>query len=239
MLRVGALVAAVPFFGNRGDTHWPRTTITLMVALLVYLPRSEVLMGAQAPLVFVLAAARELLIGFALGHAVHCMILLLKAGGEIIGQEMGFSLSQVMNPSTGESSPVMAQIVETFVLLMFFALNGHLALLRGLHATFTAVPVGSTVDLAHLAGGLVALLIEGFAVAVSLALPVIGILLVLTVTLLLLSRGVPQVNLMEVGYTARILMALYAVVWLLDRAGPLIAAFMEEYLLSAPRVLRT
>jgi flagellar biosynthesis protein FliR len=123
-------------------------------------------------------------------------------------------------------------------MLLFFATDGHLACFRALHATLLAIPVGGTIDLAHLATALTALLAEGFGVAVSFAFPVIGILLVLTVTLLLLSRGVPQINLMELGYTARILLSLFAMVWLLDRATPLFVSFLDEFIGAAPKVLR-
>jgi flagellar biosynthetic protein FliR len=233
--RIGTMIAVVPFFGRRGDSRWPRLMIALVVSLLLYLPRHGVAPGPLPlePLALGLLTGREALLGLGVGFALSGAFAMLRSAGSILGQEMGFGFAQVADPTTGAASTVMAQIVETLVLLSFLALDGLHACLRLFQATLEAIPVGSAFDLGRLVDGLQVVLATGFELAITVAFPVLGVLLVATVTLLLVARAVPQLHLMEIAYSLRILLALLLAAGCLGLVAPeLLEGLARVYELS-------
>ena len=238
-LRVGAIVVATPFFGNRGDTFWPRLAITFMTAAAMYLPRLDVLQPGASPAAWAVVGAREVVIGLLLGFGFYSLFLMLRVAGEVLGQEIGFSLAHVIDPSSGETSQVMSQLLETLAFLLFFALDGHLAVFRVLNSSLHAVPVGAAFDLTRMAHGLQDLLWNGFELAIRIVFPVLGLLLVATVSLLVLAKAVPQMNLLEMGFTVRMLLAVGALVWFLDRIVPMLARAFEQFAAGSARLVGT
>lgn len=237
LVRVSAWIGTVPFFGSRGDSLVPRVAVAVFASLAMYLPEHPKLDLGDSVTGLVVVAIREALVGVLLGFALHSFVLMMRVAGEVIGQEMGFSFAQVVDPASGQTSPVMAQLLESLVMMLFFALDGHLAVFRVLHGTFTALPVGGCLDLERAIQGLMALSWQGFHLAVTVAFPIVGAVLVTTVTLLLLSRALPQFNLMDLGFSLRILLALVVLGWLLGELAPRIAGEMGRFFVAAGKVV--
>jgi flagellar biosynthetic protein FliR len=85
-------------------------------------------------------------------------------------------------------------------MLVFLAIDGHLALIAALVDSFRVMPVGpdgwASLDAMRLVRAGAGL----FATGLALALPVIGALLLVNLTLGLLTRTAPQLNLFAVGF---------------------------------------
>lgn len=88
------------------------------------------------------AGITELLVGTLMGFAVKILFGALAFTGQLIGVQMGFAIANVVDPSTRENNGLLAQVLNLLGLMLFFALDGHLMMLRALLESFQIVPLG-------------------------------------------------------------------------------------------------
>jgi flagellar biosynthetic protein FliR len=156
-------------------------------------------------LVAMLVAAQEVLIGAAMGFTIQMIFDALVIGGQTMAMSMGLGFAMLVDPQRGVSVPVLSQFLVIIGMLVFLALNGHLAVLRLLVESFTLLPVGQgfTQD------GLWTLLLWGsdmFVGALRIALPGVIALLVVNTAFGVMSRAAPTLNLFAVGFPAALLL---------------------------------
>ncbi len=209
LVRTGALVVASPILGFGTGFAGAKVGLCFFLAFLLYgvagAPLAEV-----EPIALGALALREALIGVFLGFLLHLVLLAVRVAGELVGQEMGFLVARQVDPTSGVASTLVTSLYENVVVLGLLALNGHHWLLRSLERSFTLAPVGR-LTLGHgLAPTVQAMFGEMFGAGIVFAAPVMVFLLVLSVLIGLLSRAVPTLNVLEVGFTLRVLVALFA-----------------------------
>src|SRR5262245_54094834 len=161
-------------------------------------------------LVFVVALARESLIGAILGFVFTLFLMPARIAGEFIGQEMGLSLGNLTDPAGENSATLLGQVFEVLGVLVFFGLDGHHIWLATMHTMFARWPVGGPI------GSLpVAPLVAGLSAAhewgLALAAPVTICTFVTSILLALMARTAPQLNLFSIGFALRLGVGLLAV----------------------------
>lgn len=217
--RVTAMFVAMTIFGNGGDARWPRLVLAVGISAVLFL-RAPAVIAVDGWVPLAVLATREVFLGLVIGFAIQIVFMVLRTAGAVLGHEMGFSMAQVVDPNTGQQSPVMGRLFEMLGFLFFLAVDGHHEVFRVLSATFDKIPVGRSIRLRGVYDGLVALVAEGLELAISLATPVYAVLLLLTVVLVVIARAVPQIHLMEFGYAVRIMLALGAAMLFMTTAAP-------------------
>ena len=226
VLRASAFVYFLPGLGQSADTRWLRLVLGFCLgAIFWWLGDRTMALAGGLPQLIALGAA-ELLIGAGIGYVVQLVSAVLSVAGEIIAQEMGFTMAQVLDPLNGSSTQVVSQFLQLFAMMMVFALDLHHDFLRALAHAFAAVPVGHGFDLSLLHARTTTLVAFALEAGVRFAMPVLAVMLVVTATLTVLSRAVPNINLMEFSFGIRILLALaMALLLLTEGMAPLVDSF--------------
>ncbi|GAB7541599.1 hypothetical protein CS8_012620 [Cupriavidus sp. 8B] len=124
--------------------------------------------------------------------------------------QIGFGIAQVFDPTTNARLPLFATAYNQAAVLVFFLINGHHALLRGLAYSLERFPLGRPWPLAAAltpmlkqAAGLLGL---GFA----LAAPVVFCILLIELALGVVARNLPQMNMLTMGIPVKIVGGLLA-----------------------------
>ncbi len=232
LVRSGAMVMSAPLLGVGAQFNGYKIGLILALAVVLYLTTGKPL-GEVEPIAYGAMALRETLLGLFLAFVLHLTMLAVRVAGEMIGHEMGFMVARQVDPATGVSTPLVTSVYEGFFMLALLAVNGHHWLLRALGASFERAPIGSlNVDdgLASLAQRLFA---EMFEAGLVFAAPVMVLLFLVSALIGLLARAVPQLNILEIGFSLRIILALCAMYLF----APLLAPAMERVYLSFSRWL--
>lgn len=210
MVRTSALVLASPLLGTGSTFTGYRISLIATLSFLLYSASGSPLELVPGPVEYALLSMREVLLGVFLAFTLHAVVLAVRAAGEIIGHEMTFNMAQLVDPATGLNSPLITRMYETFFFLGLLAVDGHHWLLRTLAGSFERAPVGALAFDASLMTIVADLFREMFVAGVTFAAPVIVLLSLVSLTIGLLSRAVPQLNIMELGFTLRIVVGLVA-----------------------------
>ena len=213
MLRIGAFLVASPVFGGRFVPLPIRIVaavcLTLPVAGRPGLPGVE----AMAQLSIVPLVLGELAVGVTAGLVLSILFAAASMAGDRIANAAGLGFAAQVDPAMGGQSPVVAQIFGLSQLVVFMAVDGHLIALRILMESYDTYPPGATPELAVLvragleAGAML------FALASAMMLPVVAGLLLLNLSVGVITRSAPQLNLFSVGFPLAIAAAL-VLLWL-------------------------
>lgn len=201
MARATAWVSICPPFNNPTIPRRIRaalaTTIAFVTAGTLDGVVGELQLGA-----FAIALLVQIVAGLALGFAVMLMFSAIQSAGELIDLQVGFALGQVLDPLSGSTASPVARFHQLLALVVLFAINGHVLVVRGFLRSVEAVP-GGAVDLAELGSQLTELLMAFMVATVEIALPVLAALFCTDIALGLLGKAAPQMNVLLIGFAAK------------------------------------
>ncbi len=98
---------------------------------------------------------------------------------------------------------MLGDLYLMLAIVVFLLVDGHLALIQGLAASFHSLPLMSAEVNRHLLDVMVGLLQAATVLALELAAPLIVTMLLVDVVLALMTRVVPQMGVMAMGLSVR------------------------------------
>lgn len=213
MLRVGAFLVAAPGFSARFVPLPVRiiaaAALALPVAATVEMPPAADLASLRAvPMVLT-----ELAIGLCAGMVLTVIFGAAAMAGDQISNAAGLGFAAQFDPTAGSTSPVLAQLFALSLILVMFALDGHLAALRIVLDSYALHPPGAQPDLALLAAAGIGAGAAMFALAATIMLPVVTGLLLMNLAIGVITRSAPQMNVFSVGFPLGVA-AVLVLLWL-------------------------
>lgn len=229
LVRMSAALVVIPLFGANGVPQMTKIGLAVLMSLIVLPLSANPEPVSTELLVFASLVGSEVLVGLAIGVATALVFQALEMGAALVGVQMGFGIGQIFDPISGVQMASMTQFYRLLVTLVFFGIGGHHIVIVGLVQTFETVPPGSA-DLSLIAGDRVVPFFAAlFVIAMRIALPVTGALLLTDLAMGLVARTVPQMNVLVVGFPLKI----GAGVLVLAISIPLLVTFMGGVFNSA------
>ncbi len=226
MVRINAMIVIAPLYSSDVIPYRLKAIFTFFVSLILFplvaakgfsIPGN---MGEYALLIFGNAA-----IGLYLGFLVSVIFAAFQLSGQYFAVQIGFGINEVLDPLGQISVPLVGQFKNLMGLLVFLAINGHHMMLAAISRSFELAPLISFHREA--AGGLLKYLAYTFSgmfvVALKISLPVVGTVFLVTVTLGVLAKAAPQMNIMMLGFPFKIVVSF--IVLLLS--APLVIRIMQ------------
>jgi flagellar biosynthetic protein FliR len=155
---------------------------------------------------YAMALVREGLIGSAMGFAFSLFLLPARIAGEFVTQQVGLNVAPLPGPTGDDSSGAITTIFETVGGLLFLIADGHHVVLGILHASFATFPLGGT-NVPN-AAPMVTGLATAYEMGLLLAAPLAVCLFLLAVTLAVMARAAPQLNVYSVGFSLQVMVVL-------------------------------
>ena len=150
----------------------------------------------------------EVGIGAAFGYVVNLIFEVFRMAGSYMDMQSGFSMMNVVDPVSNASNTLLANLTYTVSMLIFFIVNGHHELIKCLVQSFNLLPIGNGISFGNSFETFLNTFIEFFEIGVRAALPLLIILLIVELCLALISRTVPQINVMILGAPVKIVVGL-------------------------------
>lgn len=232
--RIMAMVLPVPVLG--GQTIPTQVRIALGIILsAILIPWTPLPAEAEALGLFAFAGGifRELIVGSIAGMASVLTFGAIQMTGELMGIGSGFGSGRVFNPTLGESGSAVDQFFIMVGMLLFVVMNGHHVVIQAIHKSFEIVAVNQPVPFSD-PETLVRMAAQMIATGVQMALPVVGALLLADLTLGLLARVAPQVQVYFLGLPLKIGLGMLAVAFSFTIAIPMMQRMFQSV---GPRML--
>ncbi len=244
LVRVGVLFSVAPIFGNASIPVQVKAAMTLAITLLIYLAFKAGHPGTYpAPsnlLALTSAVAGEAFAGLLIGYTAFLLFSGIEMAGEIVDIQVGFSLVNVVDPAGGAQVSILGQFYYIVAMMFFLAINGHHALLKAVGDSFQLLPPGAVpwFSRAGHAGPMLAdFFTRLFSIAIEVAAPSIAVLFLTNLSMGLLARTLPQMNVFIVGMPMNIVVGLLITVLSLKLLGGVLTSVTSQVGDSAFRAL--
>jgi len=228
MLRTGALVMALPLLGTRALPARVRAMLAGVLAVVIapLLPPPPHWNGMDAA--WVMDIACEIAIGFAMGLIVRLAFEAGALAGTLIATGAGLAFAQMSDPLRGVQSNIVGQWFYLAFGLVFFASNGHLAVIEMLLQSYQHLPIGSALpEVAALPGTTLLFFQAVLSAGASPALPLMAALLAVNLAFGVLARAAPALNPIQLGLPVSVLIGLLLLMFLADEMSPAIRRILD------------
>ena len=227
-LRIGAFLVAAPFFGSRMVPLTVRIVFSIALGLgimsQVEFPDLQILMGASLiPIVF-----QEIFVGLACGMVLSICFSSVILAGEKIAATSGLAFAAQIDPVSGAQSPVISQIFQLFLLILFFSLNGHLVIFDLIFKSFELVPLGSFYEFESVIEKSIQSSNTLYYNAVIIVLPIVSILFFMNLGIGFITKSAPQLNLFSFGFPLTILGTFFALYFSVDALQYVFSGLIDE-----------
>lgn len=206
-LRCAVLTAMLPLFDQRSVPVIWRLVVAVTMALAVspLVAPAVDLEGLELGWTLLVGeAARSLLVGALLAFAVGLMFATVRYAGQVVGMQIGFAIVNTIDPQNGLQISVLSQLYYLLAVLLFFAVDGHHTLMMALVQSCQLLPLFGPVSFDSGIWYLVRESSQVFRIGLKIAAPCVVVLLLVSATMGVVVRTVPQLNVLVVGFPVKI-----------------------------------
>jgi flagellar biosynthesis protein FliR len=221
-VRIAAVLLLTPVLYAVAMPGAVRLAIVIALACVISLPfAASAATPPQDVAALVQAILREASIGATLGLGILLAFAGFAVAGRVIDVQVGFGIAEVFDPLTQTRVPVLSAVFGLLAAVFFFVVDGHHALMRGVAYSVERFPVGQGWHAHGAAEPLVRQAGALFTLGFALAAPVVLGLLLVEFALGVVSRNLPQMNMLVLGIPVKILAGLLALsVWAMGFSAP-------------------
>ncbi|MCR4579642.1 MAG: flagellar biosynthetic protein FliR [Treponema sp.] len=214
-VRCAAMLFTLPLFSTRAASRIAKVALAGYISffllgtvdLSIYNPYLE--LEGIASLQFLLIAIGEALIGIIMGFYVTIIFSAFSTAGQFIAFQMGLSAASSYDALSQVENPLMGQFFNLVAMLIFMQTHWFQKLFFGglteSFASLNAINIATSGN--HIVRFMLRSLTDLFSDALVIALPVMGTMCLITVTMGLLGKAAPQMNLLSEGFPIMILVA--------------------------------
>lgn len=222
--RIFAILAIAPLVSSSSIPGIARAGLALFLTAVVY--PGVAAAGYPIPVReahYVILILGEALVGIVIGLFMLVVFAAFQVAGEFFSLQMGLGASVVFDPMAQVEIPLMGQFLYLISMLVFLQVDGFQQfLVAGVQKSFEVLRATDLVAGKEVLLGIFLNSLGGlFESALTISFPILGTLLLVSVSLGLLAKAAPQMNLLMMGFPISLAIAfivLLLVIPLLMRA---------------------
>ena len=228
----------MPIFGYQTISRTIRLMLAMVLSIVVFMIQPKIMISIHSLLELTTLLMRELLIGMILGFGARLIFEGITMAGSFIGRQTGLAIANILDPSSQEQVPIIGQFWSMLMMVYFFAINGHQFLINILVRNTSLIPLGGGEFTVHLGQTIFNGGSQAFVIAIQLAAPVMGLLLVVDTALALVARVMPQMNIFIVSLPLKLGIGLFGVISSLNIFQMLYYSFFDRLTLYMESLIK-
>ena len=206
LMRTGGLVLTAPILSARFVPARVRLGIALVVTVAAYTGSGSPHLAPPAELgPLASAAAAETALGALAGLAARFTLDAALAAGHLASTAMGLGYGALVDPASGAESNAAAELLSISAQAGAVALGIHREAIAWIARSAVAFPPGTVASLREFALRAVWGATGAAALAVRLAFPILGAIMVGHALMAVLGRTAPQLSISSLGFSVTIL----------------------------------
>jgi len=210
LIRVSAILVMFPFFSARVIPTLIKAGLALVITIVLFPVINNQMVAFPGTLLGVAQLIlAELIIGMTLGLMVQIFFEGVRMMGQMVGFQTGFAITNVLDPQSGMQVSIFANTAYLLAIVLFLLLNGHHILLNAVKSSFDIINVGSFGLNVGMLKKMTKISGDMFVIAVKIGAPPIAALLFTNLAFGLITKLMPQMNIMIVAFPVQICIGLF------------------------------
>ena len=141
----------------------------------------------------------EVTTGLVLGLVSNIAFEVVLMAGSLIDVHIGLSMVNTIDPNSKTSTTISGNLLHYVALMIFFVVDGHHMLIKSLIGSFIILPMGKSLMYPDTMMVLIEVIAKYFVIGLKIAIPIVLIIILTDLCMGLISRAVPQINVMILG----------------------------------------
>jgi flagellar biosynthetic protein FliR len=218
-LRLAALLMMTPMLQAIGLPV--RIRVLFILALSVSLVSGMHLTPANIPTdlhSLILSGITEVMVGSLMAFGIFAAFAAFSFAGNALDIQIGFNIANIYDPVTHSQSPLIASLLGMVAVALFFTMNAHHTVLRGVAYSLEHIPLGALLS-PPAPAALVKQFGSIFSLGLMLAAPPLFCLFLVEICLAVLSRNLPQLNIFLLSVPIKIAVGLSVLAFVAGHFG--------------------
>lgn len=200
-MRISGMFGAMIGFSAQSVPARLRAILAFFVAFLILPVIPPVPLDNLVGLDTTLEVAKQLIIGIGVGFVSSMVLNTFVLAGQVVAMQTGLGFASIVDPVNGINVPAVGQFYLILATLLFWGLDGHLAMIQMVVLSFNAFPIAGEwwtgqqfEDIAHWGAWM-------FIAAVTISLTPIVCLLIINLAFGVMTKAAPQLNIFSIGFS--------------------------------------
>lgn len=224
MARMVGCIYFNPIFGQRTVPARIKAALTLFMSIFVYsnLPSHSV--EEMGLVTFGIIIVKEVLIGFLAGFIIRLFMSVITMGGEVMDFHMGMAMAKIYDPTQQSQVAISSGFLNVLFMFVFFATNSHLTMMQFFCLLGEISPYGEFAITQDFLWAIIELLNLVVLYAIKLTLPIFAVEMITEVSVGLLMKAVPNIQIISLNIEFKMLVGIICMVLLV----PSYANFLDR-----------
>ena len=219
LMRMSGFILLNPILGRRNIPMQVKAGFIFVLTLTVYSFSAGDAFDIANPLEYGFLLLKEFAAGYVIGYVTELFFFVITFAGYVMDFQMGLSMSTVYDPQSNTQVPITGSLLQAFYVLLFFAVDGHLALMKILLQSAEIVPYGGSVITQNLALRVIDLFSECVIMGIKFAFPILAAEFLIEIGVGILNKIVPQINIFVINIQLKVIVGLGLLVFLISPIG--------------------
>lgn len=234
-LRLGTYIALVPVFFPNGTPNILKVGLSFIIGYIIIPGVDYSTLGSVLSNYTIISySINEVMTGILLALTTTLCFNVIKMAGALLDMQIGLSMLSMFDPNSKSTSTLIDRMMYWIAIMVFLITDTHHVLLKTLMESFNIVPLGQSIIFDGTIMTFVEAFTQYFILGLKIAVPIILIILITELTMGLVARTVPQINVMILGLPIKLAVGLLTIVLAL----PLIVNSMEYIFNQLPNVFK-
>ena len=210
LLRISTVTFMFPFFNSRLIPILIKAGLVLIITIILFpVINSTISEFPGTPLEMGLMVISELITGMILGLLIQTVFEGVRMMGHIVGFQTGFAIVNIMDPQSGMQVSILSNMAYFVAIVLFLVLNGHHIVLNAIKESFDIINVGTLSLEKRIFHEIIKAFGDMFVIAIKIGAPAIAVLFFTKVAFGLVTKLIPQMNIMIVAMPVQIAIGLF------------------------------
>lgn len=237
LMRMSGFVIFNPIFGRKNIPMMVKSGMIMILTFAVYSFSQGQAFDIESPIEYGFLLLKEFAAGYVLGFTMELFFFILNFMGHITDFQMGLSMAAVYDPQSNTQMPVTGNLMQIYFILMFFAVDGHLALMKIILTSADIVPYGGILITQNLAQRMLDIFLECIWLGLKFAMPIMAAEFLVEIGIGILNKVVPQISIFVINIQLKIIVGLGLLVILLSPIGEYIEKIMTTMMKTVQGIL--
>lgn len=208
LIRMSGFILLNPLLGRRNIPMIIKSGMILLFTYVVFSSSNQIVTEISSTLEYAVLLLKEFAVGYIVGFVMNLFFYVIIFAGEIIDLQMGISMSKIYDIQSNASISLSSTYYNALFVIIFFMVNGHLALFKLLLTSGEIVPYGNVLISGEIANRITDIFCLCTMLAVKMAFPILAIAFLFEVGMGILMKTIPQINIFVINIQIKLFVGL-------------------------------
>lgn len=238
LMRMTGFIVFNPLLGRKSVPNLIKGGMIMVLTLLLFSFSAGNVPEPVNSIEFAILLLKEFFMGFVIGFVMDLFLMIYSFSGSIIDYQMGLSMATVYDPQSNAQTALSGGIWNAYFIMLFFAVDGHLALFKILITSSEVVPYGAVRIAPEASWAILEIFIECIMIAVKFSVPIVAIEFLAELAVGILMKMIPQINVFIVNIQAKVVIGFLMLLFLFTPMSDYLGNMVSEMLLTIQDIIR-